>query len=95
MVGFVAAFGVTSLLSGLAGYGQVQVITASGVPEGPTIVVGVTADEPSVGAWHDGTYQGFNIITAKYVAAKLGHANKQTALKQIRPENQRSMLDNK
>lgn len=47
-----------------------------------------------MGAWHDGTYQGFDITIAKYVAAKLGYANKQIVFKQVRPENRRSMLDN-
>ena len=46
------------------------------------------------GRWHDGTYQGFDITIAKYVAAKLGYANKQIVFKQVRPENRRSMLDN-
>lgn len=94
MAGFAAAFGVILPLSGLAGCGQIQVTTVSGAPEGPTIAIGVAADEPSVGAWHDGTYQGFDITIAKYVAAKLGYANKQIVFKQVRPENRRSMLDN-
>ena len=94
MAGFAAAFGMILPLSGLAGCGQIQVTTVSGAPEGPTIAIGVAADEPSVGAWHDGTYQGFDITIAKYVAAKLGYANKQIVFKQVRPENRRSMLDN-
>lgn len=94
MAGFAAAFGVILPLSGLAGCGQIQVTTVSGAPEGPNIAIGVAADEPSVGAWHDGTYQGFDITIAKYVAAKLGYANKQIVFKQVRPENRRSMLDN-
>mgnify|MGYP001660567184 FL=1 len=65
MAGFAAAFGVILPLSGLAGCGQIQVTTVSGAPEGPTIAIGVAADEPSVGAWHDGTYQGFDITIAK------------------------------
>ena len=85
MAGFAAAFGVILPLSGLAGCGQIQVTTVSGAPEGPTIAIGVAADEPSVGAWHDGTYQGFDITIAKYVAAKLGYANKQIVFKQVRP----------
>ena len=82
MAGFAAAFGVILPLSGLAGCGQIQVTTVSGAPEGPTIAIGVAADEPSVGAWHDGTYQGFDITI------------KQIVFKQVRPENRRSMLDN-
>ncbi|MBW3090700.1 glutamate ABC transporter substrate-binding protein [Bifidobacterium miconisargentati] len=78
----------------LAGCGQVRVTTVSGAPEGPTIAIGVAADEPAIGAWHDGAYEGFDVTVAKYVAAKLGYANKQIVFKQVRPENRASMLDN-
>ncbi|QTB90685.1 transporter substrate-binding domain-containing protein [Bifidobacterium saguini] len=78
----------------LSGCGQIQVTTVSGSPEGPTIAIGVTADEPAVGMWHDGTYEGFDVTVAKYVAARLGYANKQIVFKQVRPETRQSMLDN-
>ncbi|PLS24505.1 transporter substrate-binding domain-containing protein [Bifidobacterium imperatoris] len=78
----------------LSGCGQIQVTTVSGSPEGPTIAIGVTADEPAIGVWHDGTYEGFDVTVAKYVAARLGYANKQIVFKQVRPETRQSMLDN-
>nr|WP_241519715.1 glutamate ABC transporter substrate-binding protein [Bifidobacterium callitrichidarum] len=91
-----AAATVSALASALtlAGCGQVRVTTVSGAPEGPTIAIGVAADEPAVGAWHDGEYEGFDVTVAKYVAAELGYANKQIVFKQVRPENRASMLDN-
>ena len=92
MAGFAAAFGVILPLSGLAGCGQIQVTTVSGAPEGPTIAIGVAADEPSVGAWHDGTYQGFDITIAKYVAKTLGYAEKQIVFKQLSPAMRASAL---
>ena len=78
----------------MAGCGQVQVTTAlSGAPEGPTIAIGVAADEPWLGYWHDGDYEGLDIDIAKYVATKLGYANKQIIFKQVRPENRASQLE--
>ncbi|KAA8826241.1 transporter substrate-binding domain-containing protein [Bifidobacterium reuteri] len=84
------ASGMVALLSGC---GQIQVTAVSGAPEGPTIAIGVAADEPGVSAWHDGTYEGFDVTVAKYVASRLGYANKQIVFKQVRPENRQSMLD--
>ncbi|MBT1175932.1 transporter substrate-binding domain-containing protein [Bifidobacterium sp. LC6] len=77
----------------LSGCGQIQVTTVSGSPEGPTIAIGVAVDEPGLGMWHDGTYEGFDVTVAKYVAARLGYANKQIVFKQVRPETRQSMLD--
>lgn len=91
VAGIAAALGFALMLSGC---GQIQVTTVNGSPEGPTLAIGVAADEPAIGAWHDGTYEGFDISVAKYVAAKLGYANKQIVFKQVRPANRASMLNN-
>ncbi|TPF94864.1 ABC transporter substrate-binding protein [Bifidobacterium sp. UTBIF-78] len=77
----------------LAGCGQVRVTTVTGAPEGPTIAIGVSADEPALGVWHDGAYEGFDVDVAKYVATELGYANKQIVFKQVRPGTRQSMLD--
>ncbi|MBT1165040.1 transporter substrate-binding domain-containing protein [Bifidobacterium felsineum] len=87
----VAAIAISAM--SLASCGQIQVTTVSGSPEGPTIAVGVSADEPGIGVWHDGTYEGFDVTVAKYVAARLGYANKQIVFKQVRPESRQSMLN--
>ncbi|MBT1173360.1 transporter substrate-binding domain-containing protein [Bifidobacterium sp. MA2] len=62
-------------------------------PEGPTIAIGVAADEPGLARWHDGTYAGFEVEIARYVAKKLGYANKQIVFKQVMPSNRLDLLD--
>ncbi len=62
VAGIAAALGFALMLSGC---GQIQVTTVNGSPEGPTLAIGVAADEPAIGAWHDGTYEGFDISVAK------------------------------
>ena len=85
---------VTIIMPLLTGCGQGRMAEAlSGTPEGPTIAIGVASDEPGLGYWHDGSYEGFDVEVAKYVAAKLGYANKQIIFKQVRPENRQSQLD--
>lgn len=62
-------------------------------PEGPTIAIGVAADEPGLAQWHDGAYAGFEVEVARYVAAKLGYADKQIVFKQVLPSNRLALLD--
>lgn len=70
-----------------------RVTTAvSGLPEGPTIAIGVAADEPGMGYWHDGGYSGFEVDVATYVAKQLGYSSKQIIFKQVRPSTRARML---
>lgn len=62
-------------------------------PEGPTIAIGVAADEPGMGLWHDGGYSGYEVEIGKYVAKQLGYAVKQIVFKQVKPSNRVEMLD--
>lgn len=62
-------------------------------PEGPTIAIGVAADEPGIARWHDGSYSGFEVEIARYVAKKLGYANKQIVFKQVLPSNRLDLLE--
>lgn len=61
-------------------------------PEGPTIAIGVAADEPGLSRWHDGTYSGFETDVARYVAGRLGYADKQIIFKQVQPSNRFDLL---
>ncbi|KAB7791006.1 ABC transporter substrate-binding protein [Bifidobacterium leontopitheci] len=65
----------------------------SGTPEGPTIAIGVSADQPGIGAWRNGTYTGFEIDVARYVANELGYANKQIVFKQVTSTTRVAMLN--
>ncbi|WP_052119336.1 transporter substrate-binding domain-containing protein [Bifidobacterium callitrichos] len=62
-------------------------------PEGPTIAIGVAADEPGLARWHGGAYEGFEVDVARYIAKKLGYANKQIVFKQVLPSNRLDLLD--
>ena len=89
----VACAALTSLamLAALAGCGEAP--ATAGQPEGPTIAIGVAADEPGLSRWHDGSYSGFETEVARYVAKKLGYANKQIIFKQVLPSNRLELLD--
>lgn len=83
---------VALLLAVLGGCGTLKVRTVYDQPEGPTIVIGVPADEFGLGLWHEGAYSGFEISVAKYVAGKLGYANKQIVFKRVAPATRMQVL---
>ncbi|MBW3077644.1 transporter substrate-binding domain-containing protein [Bifidobacterium simiiventris] len=65
----------------------------SGQPQGPTITIGVSSDLPGLGYWHDGSYSGFDIDVAAYVAKVLGYGRKQIVFVQVRPQERATALD--
>lgn len=91
VVAYLAAL-TLGVVPALAGCGQLQVSTVTGTPEGPTIAIGVAADEPGMGYWHDGGYSGFEVDVATYVAKQLGYSSKQIIFKQVRPSTRARML---
>lgn len=70
---------------------SVSVVT-EGAAQGPTIAIGVAADQPGLGYLHGGEYSGFDIDVAKYVAKTLGYAEKQIVFKQLSPAMRASAL---
>lgn len=56
---------------------------AANLPEGPTITIGVAADMPGLSRLHDGSYSGFDVNVATYVANELGYAKKQIIFKSV------------
>ncbi|MBB2954766.1 ABC-type amino acid transport substrate-binding protein [Bifidobacterium commune] len=60
-----------------------QTPTSADVPQGPTIAIAVTNDVPGLGFEHEGKYSGFDIEVARYVAQKLGYAEKQIVFKPV------------
>lgn len=61
-------------------------------PNGPIITVGVASDEKGLGFWHEGSYEGFEVDVARYVAGKLGYASKQIVFRQVSPANRLQRL---
>lgn len=86
-----AALLSVAMSAGLVGCGEAPRTFVQ--PEGPTIAIGVTADEPGLARWHGGAYEGFEVDVARYIAKKLGYANKQIVFKQVLPSNRLDLLD--
>ena len=71
---------------------SISVVT-NGLAQGPTIAIGVAADQPGLGFLHGGEYSGFDISVAQYVANTLGFAKKQIVFKQVLPSTRVSSLE--
>ncbi len=80
-----AAAGAVLLAIGMGGCGTSVSVVTKGAAQGPTIAIGVAADQPGLGWLHGGEYSGFDIDVAKYVAKTLGYAEKQIVFKQVTP----------
>ncbi|WP_288270671.1 transporter substrate-binding domain-containing protein [uncultured Bifidobacterium sp.] len=75
----------------LAGCGPTARATAN-MPEGPAITIGVAADMPGLSRFHDGSYSGFDINVATYVANQLGYAKKQIIFRSVTAANYQNKL---
>ncbi len=84
-----------SLCIGAGGCGTSISVVTHGVAQGPTITIGVAADQPGLGYLHGDEYSGFDITVAKYVAKALGFAEKQIVFKKVLPSTRvSSLMDN-
>ncbi|WTL55252.1 glutamate ABC transporter substrate-binding protein [Nocardia sp. NBC_01499] len=64
-------------------------------PSASTMTIGVKADQPGIGMRNaDGTYHGFDIDVAKYVAKKLGVAESGITWKTVQSDNRQDMINN-
>ena len=90
---YVAAAACAALLAAGAGACGTSVsVVTEGAAQGPTIAIGVAADQPGLGYLHGGEYSGFDIDVAKYVAKTLGYAEKQIVFNQLSPAMRASAL---
>lgn len=87
-----AAAGAVLMAIGMGGCGTSVSVVTEGAAQGPTIAIGVAADQPGLGYLHGGEYSGFDIDVAKYVAKTLGYAEKQIVFKQLSPAMRASAL---
>ncbi len=83
---------VASLCVGAGGCGTSISVVTHGVAQGPTITIGVAADQPGLSYLHGDEYSGFDIAVAKYVAKALGFAEKQIVFKKVLPSTRVSSL---
>ena len=87
-----AAAGAVLMAIGMGGCGTSVSVVTEGAAQGPTIAIGVAADQPGLGWLHGGEYSGFDIDVAKYVAKTLGYAEKQIVFRQVTPDTRTSSL---
>ncbi|WEV66512.1 transporter substrate-binding domain-containing protein [Bifidobacterium sp. ESL0764] len=81
------------LLFSASACGATQTPPSANVPEGPTIAIAVSDDQPGLGLEHEGKYSGFDIDVADYVAQKLGYAHKQIVFKPVNVSSAVTTLD--
>ena len=82
-----------SVVLGTSACGTSISVVTNGLAQGPTIAIGVAADQPGLGFLHGGEYSGFDISVARYVANTLGFAQKQIVFKQVLPSTRVSSLE--
>ena len=82
-----------STVLGTSACGTSISVVTNGLAQGPTIAIGVAADQPGLGFLHGGEYSGFDISVAQYVANTLGFAKKQIVFKQVLPSTRVSPLE--
>lgn len=76
---------------GLTGCSEKKATT---VADKDKLVVGVKYDQPGLGLKTTGGVEGFDVDVAKYVAKKLGVADKDVTFKEARSANRESFLQN-
>lgn len=82
-----------SVVLGTSACGTSISVVTNGLAQGPTIAIGVAADQPGLGFLHGGEYSGFDISVSQYVANTLGFAQKQIVFKQVLPSTRVSSLE--
>ena len=80
------------LIAGTSACGTSISVVTKGSAQGPTITIGVAADQPGLGYLHGGEYSGFDIDVAQYVAKTLGYAEKQIVFRQMAPADRNPAL---
>lgn len=88
-----AALCSIGLLLATGGCDMVHTPPSASVSEGPVIAIAVANDVPGLGFEHEGRYSGFDVEVARYVAQKLGYAEKQIIFKPVSPSSAAQMLE--
>lgn len=62
--------------------------------DGETIKIGIKFDQPGLGFKKSGTYEGFDVDVARYVARQLGYSDAQIEFKEAPSKQREAMLQN-
>lgn len=81
-------------LAALAAVACTMSLAACGADESGKIRIGIKFDQPGLGFKKSGTYVGFDVDVAKYVAKKLGYSEDEIAWKEAPSKQREAMLQN-
>lgn len=83
-----------SALAALAAVACTMSLAACGADESGKIRIGIKFDQPGLGFKKSGTYVGFDVDVAKYVAKKLGYSEDEIVWKEAPSKQREAMLQN-
>ncbi|KAB5623004.1 glutamate ABC transporter substrate-binding protein [Bifidobacterium bifidum] len=81
-------------LAALAAVACTMSLAACGADESGKIRIGIKFDQPGLGFKKSGTYVGFDVDVAKYVAKKLGYSEDEIVWKEASSKQREAMLQN-
>jgi len=81
-------------LAALAAVACTMSLAACGADESGKIRIGIKFDQPGLGFKKSGTYVGFDVDVAKYVAKKLGYSEDEIVWKEPPSKQREAMLQN-
>lgn len=81
-------------LAALAAVACTMSLAACGADESGKIRIGIKFDQPGLGFNKSGTYVGFDVDVAKYVAKKLGYSEDEIVWKEAPSKQREAMLQN-
>ena len=81
-------------LAALAAVACTMSLAACGADESGKIRIGIKFDQPGLGFKKSGTYVGFDVDVAKYVAKKLGYPEDEIVWKEAPSKQREAMLQN-
>ena len=81
-------------LAALAAVACAMSLAACGADESGNIRIGIKFDQPGLGFKKSGTYVGFDVDVAKYVAKKLGYSEDEIVWKEAPSKQREAMLQN-
>ena len=81
-------------LAALAAVACTMSLAACGADESGKIRIGIKFDQPGLGFKKSGTYVGFDVDVAKYVAQKLGYSEDEIVWKEAPSKQREAMLQN-
>ena len=81
-------------LAALAAVACTMSLAAGGADERGKIRIGIQFDQPGLGFKKSGTYVGFDVDVAKYVAKKLGYSEDEIVWKEAPSKQREAMLQN-